>query len=107
VKRGEIYRVHWPAGDPKQYRSFVVVSRQPLIDSKFSTVICAPVFSRGQGVSTQVPVGPDEGLKHESWIVCDTLASVGKENLTQVLGSLSRSKLGELDRAIAVALGLA
>ena len=107
MKRGEIYRVHWPAGDPKQYRSFVVVSRQALIDSEFSTVICAPVFSRGHGLSTQVPVGPDQGLRHESWIVCDNLASVGKEDLTQFLGFLSRSKLGEIDRALAIALGLA
>jgi mRNA interferase MazF len=107
LKRGEIYRVRWPAGDPKQYRSFVVVSRQALIDSQFSTLICAPVFSRGHGFSTQVPVGADEGLKHESWIVCDNLASVSKEDLTQFLGSLSHSKLGELDRALAIAVGLA
>ena len=28
VKRGELYRVHKPAGHPKQYRTFVIVSRQ-------------------------------------------------------------------------------
>ena len=31
MKRGELYRVHKPGGDPKQYRVFVVVSRQVLI----------------------------------------------------------------------------
>src|SRR5438093_1873100 len=58
VKRGELYRVRKPGGDPKQHRVFVLVSRQVLIDSRFSTVICAPVFTNGQGLSTQVAVVP-------------------------------------------------
>jgi len=49
VRRGELYRVFKPGGDPKQYRTFAIVSRAALIDSRFSTVICAPVFSNGEG----------------------------------------------------------
>ena len=45
VKRGELYRVHKPESDPKSHRTFAVVSRQVLIDSKFSTVICAQEFT--------------------------------------------------------------
>ncbi len=106
MKRGELYRVHKPGGDPKQYRAFVIVSRQILIDSQFSTVVCAPVFTRGDGLSTQVAVGPDEGLKHSSWIMCDNLVSLRKTDLTQFLGSLSRPKLAELDHALKMALDL-
>ena len=106
VKRGELYRVHKPGGDPKQYRVFVIVSRQVLTDSRFSTVICAPVFSSGEGLSTQVAVGPDEGLKHDSWIMCDNLVSLRKTDLTQFLGSISRSKLAELNQALKIALDL-
>ncbi len=106
MKRGELYRVHKPGGDPKQYRVFVVVSRQVLIDSKFSTVICAPVFSSGEGLSTQVGVGPDEGLKHPSWIMCDNLVSLRKTDLTYFLGSLSRAKLSELNQSLKMALDL-
>lgn len=106
MKRGELYRVYRPGGDPKQYRTFVIVSRQVLIDSQFSTVICAPVFTRGQGLSTQVQVGPDEGLKHSSWIMCDNLVSLRKTDLTQFLGSLTNSKLAELDHALKMALEL-
>jgi mRNA interferase MazF len=54
MKRGQLYRVHKPSGDPKTYRTFVIVSRQALIDSRFSTLICAPVFTNGEGLSTQV-----------------------------------------------------
>jgi mRNA interferase MazF len=107
VKRGELYRVHKPGGDPKQYRAFVIVSRQILIDSQFSTVVCAPVFTHGDGLSTQVAVGAEEGLKHSSWIMCDNLVSLRKTDLTQFLGSLSRARLAELDHALKMALDLA
>jgi len=77
VKRGELYRVQHPSpADPKKFRVFVVVSRQPVIDSRFSTVICAPVYTRHDGLATQVPVGVDHGLKHESSIHCDELVSL-------------------------------
>ena len=106
MKRGELYRVHRPGGDPKQYRTFAIVSRQVLIDSRFSTVVCAPVFSKVEGLSTQVSVGPDEGLKHQSWIMCDNLVSLRKSDLTQFVGSLSPAKVLELDRALKLALDL-
>jgi mRNA interferase MazF len=106
LRRGELYRVHKPGGDPKQYRVFVIVSRQVLIDSGFSTVICAPVFSSGQGLSTQVRVGPDEGLKQVSWIMCDNLMSLRKTDLSNFVGSLPQSRHEELDRALKMALDL-
>ena len=106
VRRGELYRVYKPGGDPKRYRAFAVVSRQVLIDSNFSSVICAPVFTRGQGLSTQVAVGPEEGLKHPSWIMCDNVVSLRKSDLTHFLGSLSESRMGELNRALKMALDL-
>lgn len=95
-----------PGADPKRSRVFAVVSRQVLIDSSFSSVVCAPVFSSGQGLRTQVPVGIPEGLKHESWIMCDNLVSLAKSDLTSFVGRLSPPKLGELDRALRVALDL-
>lgn len=104
MKRGELYRVHKPGGDPKRHRVFLIVSRQVLIDSKFSTVICAPVFTTGQGLSTQMAVGPEEGLKHPSWIMCDNLVSLRKTDLTQFVGSLPKSRLAELGRALKMAL---
>jgi len=105
MRRGEIYRVHHPSDDPKLYRSFVDVSRQILIDSRFPTVVCAPILTRRHGFSTQVSVGIDEGLKHESWILCDNLVSLRKVQLTFV-GFLARSKVEELDRALKMALAL-
>jgi mRNA interferase MazF len=107
LRRGDLYRVIKPsARDPKKSRVFVVVSRRVLIDSKFSTVVCAPIYSTRHGISTQVPVGPDEGLKHESSIHCDELVSLPKSVLKNFVGSLASGKLTMLDRALVSALGI-
>lgn len=108
MRRGELYRVFRPhAREVKRSRVFVVVSRQVLVDSRFSTVICAPVYSSHEGLSTQVAVGPTEGLKHPSSIHCDELVSVLKINLTNFIGMLSPAQLASVDRALAVALDVA
>ncbi len=107
MKRGEVYRVHKPGGDPREYRLFVVVSRQALIDSKFSSIVCAPVFSSGQGLTTQVAIGPEHGLKHPSWIMCDNLVSVRKSDLTRYVSLLPPPTLAEVNRALKMALDLA
>jgi len=105
MKRGELYRVANPSTkDPKRSRVFVIVSRQTLIDSRFSTVICAPVFSVHDGLSTQVPVGVKEGLKHDSSIHCDELVSIPKTALTNYIGILSSVVLQELNIALHIAL---
>ena len=105
MKRGELYRVAHPsAQDPKRSRVFVVVSRQVLIDSRFSTVICAPIYSAHDGLSTQVVVGIDEGLKHESSIHCDELVSIPKSALTNYVGFLSSQKIQTLNQALHIAL---
>lgn len=106
MKRGELYRVFKPGGDARQHRVFVIVSRQALIESRFSTVICAPIFSAGEGLSTQIAVGIDEGLKHLSWVMCDNLISIRKSELTAYIGSLSSAKLRELNQALNMALDL-
>ena len=106
MRRGELYRVTKIPGDPKKHRVLVIVSRQALIDSQFSTVVCAPVLTEGQGLSTQVSIGIEAGLKHHSWILCDGIASVRKTELTHYVGTLPHSKWAELDRALAMALDL-
>ncbi|GHU25945.1 hypothetical protein FACS1894164_16310 [Spirochaetia bacterium] len=107
MKPGELYRVYRGAKyDPKNYRVFVVVSRQTLIDSKFSTVVCAPIYSNYDGITTQVPVGIEEGLKHNSSIYCDELISLPKSMLTNYIGSLSYEKLEALERSLIIALDI-
>lgn len=107
MKRGDLYRVANPsAGDPKRFRVFVVVSRQVVIDSRFSTVVCAPVYSVHDGLASQVPVGVEEGLLHDSSIHCDELVSLPKAALTNFIGALSPAQRQALNRALKIAFDI-
>lgn len=107
MRRGELYRVASPSSrDPKKFRVFAIVSRQVLVSSRFSTVICAPVYSSHDGLSTQVLIGEQEGVKHTSSIHCDELVSLPKHYLTHFVGTLSPQKLRELNAALCNALDL-
>ena len=108
MRRGEFYLVsNSSTRDPKRARPFVVVSRDALIGTKFSSVICAPIYSVHDGLTTQVAVGLDEGLKHDSSIHCDELVSLPKIMLTNYLGMLSSAKIDMLNQALKTALDLA
>ena len=108
MKRGELYRVYKGSiNDQKNYRVFLIVSRQTLIDTKFSTVICAPIYSKyDETIQTQVEVGVDEGLKHDSAVCCDDLASIPKSLLTDYIASLSDTKMNEVNNALRIALAI-
>ena len=82
----------------------MIVSRQILVESRFSTVTCAPVYSVHEGLSTQVPVGIEEGLKHDSSVHCDELVSLPKTVLTNFVGTLSPRKLNALNTSLKIAL---
>jgi len=107
MKRGELYRVSSvTTTDPKKQRVYVIVSRQELIDTSYSTLICAPVYTNYEGLSTQVPVGVEEGLKHQSAVRCDELISILKTRLTDYAGILSEAKLEMLKQALSIAVGV-
>lgn len=104
LRRGELYRVKHPGGDPKRSRVVVVVSRPAHLASRFSTAICAPVYSQRGGLSTEVEVGPGEGLKHPSAILCDVLTSFPRGQLTDYVGTLGPAKLAALRAALRIAV---
>ena len=105
MKRGELYRLAKPSKrDPKKFRVYVIVSRSDLFLTTFPTAICAPVHSNYTGLPTEVEVGVNDGLKHDSSIRCDELVSIAKSDLTNFIGSLSKQKIKELNQALKIAL---
>ena len=105
LARGEIYLVSPPPGDdPRHRRAVVIVSRQTICDSRADKVICAPVNTNSDGRSTEVEIGQDEGLKHDSVINCDQLVLVRKSALTNFVGLLSSKKRVTLNAALRIAL---
>jgi len=68
-------------------RPVLVVSRNEAI-AVLSNVVVAPVTSTIRNIPTCIPVGPDEGVDHESVATFDNLAAVPKAVLTVRLGRL-------------------
>jgi len=105
MKRGNLYLVNrGTTYDPKKQRVYLVVSRQETIDASFSTVICAPIYSKYAGFPTQVETGADDGLKHDSAVFCDALVSIPKSMLSNYIGTLSDAKMKEINSALRIAL---
>jgi len=108
VTRGEIYRtrerVPERGGKPGFY---IVVSRAFVAENDdVSTVVCAPVYSHLLGLTTEVVLGPEDGLPRTSAVRCDFLTLMFKSKLTQFVAPLSEPKILELNRALTVALDL-
>ncbi len=106
MKRGEIYRTKESVPERGHKPGFyVVVSRSFIAENDdVGTVICAPVYSNVLGLSTEVVVGPDDGLLKTCSIRCDFLTLMFKSKLTGYVSKLRGSKLGELNRALVHAL---
>ena len=108
MKRGEIYRTQEKTPERGHKPGFyVVVSRNFIArNDDVSTVICAPVYSEILGLRSEVVLGVEDDLPHESAIRCDFLTLMFKRKLTHFVGTLSATKLKELDNALQYALEL-
>lgn len=84
VAQGELWLMETP-NDKR--RPVLVVTRNEVIPA-LNNVMVAPVTSTLRDIPTCVPVGPDEGIDHESVASFDNLAAVPKSVLTTRLGSL-------------------
>ena len=78
----------WLMETPNQKRRPVlVVSRDEVIPA-LNNIVVAPVTSTIRGIPTCIPVGPAEGIDHDSVATFDNLAAVPKSVLTRRLGKL-------------------
>jgi mRNA interferase MazF len=100
MRRGEIW---WARLDKK--RPVVLVSRQEAYDVR-ALVIVAAISTTIRGYAVEIKVGRGEGLPRSCVINCDWLVTIPKVDLLERAGALSTSKLGQLDGALAFALGL-
>ena len=108
MKRGEIYRTQEKVPE-RGYKPgfYVVVSRNFIAGNEdISTIVCAPVYSEILGVKSEVELGVEDGLPHDSAIRCDFLTLMFKRKLTQFVGTLPPAKIKELNRALRYALEL-
>jgi mRNA interferase MazF len=78
----------WLMETPNQKRRPVLVVSRDEVIPVLKNVVVAPVTSTLRRIPTCIPVGPDEGIDHDSVATFDSLAAVPKSVLTSRLGSL-------------------
>jgi len=102
VSRGEIWLYEYSASNKK--RPVLILSRQEVI-GLLHTVIVAPVTSTIRGAPSEVAIGVDEGLKHDSAVNLDHPQTVDQRKLRRYIGSLGSRKMQEVCKALAIATG--
>lgn len=102
VNRGEIWLYTFKPPDKK--RPVLVLTRQEVIP-RLSTVMVAPITSTIRGAPSEVLVGSEQGLRTECAINLDHVQTVEQSRLRLFLGTLSRQKMTEVCRALAIATG--
>jgi mRNA interferase MazF len=86
-------------------RPAVVLTRERAVPS-LRQITVAPITSTIWGLSSEVPVGPANGLDHDCVISCDTVTSIDKSQLGKLLGFLLPEQEAELTRALHLAFDL-
>ncbi len=84
----------------------VLVLTRELVRPYLSRVTVAPITSTIRGLSTEVPVGPGNGLDHPSVISCDNVVTVLKATLGRQIGRLHPEQEVALTAALHAAFDL-
>lgn len=91
----------WLMETPNQKRRPVLVVSRDEVIPVLNNVVVAPVTTTVRNIATCIPVGPDEGLDHESVATFDDLAAVPKLVLTTQLGGLGAGGRQRICNALA------
>lgn len=102
VKRGDIWM--YAFAKPDKRRPVLVISRQSVIPL-LRTVMVAPITSTIHGVPSEVRVGTEQGLKHESAVNLDHVQTVDRSRLQKFIGHLSDEIMDDVCVALAAATG--
>jgi len=86
-------------------RPVLVLTRQ-LVRPYLNTVTIAPITSVVRGLSTEVPVGPANGLEATSVVACDHVTTIPAGALGDQIGRVLESQEAELSDAIRAAFDL-
>ncbi len=97
-RRGEV----WLA-DLDKTRPVVVLTRDPM-GQLLNAVIVAPVTSTVRGISTEVAVGSDDGVRHPSVANLDNVQLVTRDRLRRRVGRARPATMAALCSALSIAV---
>jgi mRNA interferase MazF len=81
----------------------VLVLTRPAVRPYLTRVTVAPITTTVRGLSTEVPVGPVNGLDYDSVVSCDSIVTVPVDALGRQLGFLLADQEPALSEAIRTA----
>ncbi len=84
----------------------VLVLTRELVRPRLKRVTVAPITSRVRGLSTEVPVGPANGLDSPSVVSCDNITTMPVAILGRQIGYLLADQERALSDAIRAAFDL-
>ena len=87
-------------------RPALILTRQSKLHL-LSWVTVAPITSTVRGLTTEVRVGPRNGLDHDSVVSCDNISTVRRDAVHATIGLFFDDQEPELARAISDAFELA
>jgi len=86
-------------------RPVLVLTRELVLPYR-QQVTVAPITTTVRGLSTEVPVGPANGIGHESVVSCDNIVTIDKTALGDRIGYLFAAQETLLTAAIHAAFDL-
>ena len=98
VRRGDV----WLA-DLDKTRPVIVLTRDPL-GRLLHSVIVAPVTSTIRGLSTEVPLGRDDGIRHPSVANLDNVQPLSRDRLRRRIGRAQPATMAAVCAALSVAV---
>jgi mRNA interferase MazF len=98
VRRGEV----WLA-DLDKTRPVIVLTRDPL-GRLLHSVIVAPVTSTIRGLSTEVPLGRNDGIRHPSVANLDNVQLLSRDRLRRRIGRAQPATMTAVCAALSVAV---
>jgi mRNA interferase MazF len=98
VRRGEV----WLA-DLDKTRPVIVLTRDPL-GRLLHSVVIAPVTSTIRGLSTEVPLGRDDGIRHPSVANLDNVQLLSRDRFRRRIGRVQPASMTALCAALSVAV---
>ena len=98
VRRGEV----WLA-ELDKIRPVIVLTRDPL-GRLLHSVIVAPVTSTVRGLSTEVPLGPDDGIRHPSAANLDHVQLLSRDRFLRRIGRAQPATMAAVCAALSVAV---
>jgi mRNA interferase MazF len=101
MRRGDVW---WHERTGVKRRPVVILTRDVAID-RLNKLIAAPITTTVRGIGSEVKVGPEDGLRHESAVNLDNTTLIDKNELRERIATLGPDRLRDLCHALDAATG--